>query len=561
MSTEKVPASRKVDLPYTLHREIAVLEAYQGTAGPAHVFLGKLCNLPALIGELMIVGDIDPNFFQIDVKFTMGQSVTDPALQQQIRDRADALWKEFRVQAATQQGLASKTRERYARALDSRLVANPHVDVKIAVRQGGEGGGDVPRLLGEDAALRKLNHRNIVRRYGRIKDPQMGPVLFVEHVPGKSLERIWRRRLERKQGPLPLAAVAHIAYQAAHALSYAHAQNVVHGELHPANLLIEDDSKDGKQKGVVKLVGFGGAGAAGATALPFSAPEQVREKASTPATDVYQLGSTLFALATGRLPYESANPDELKVALISPEPHPSRAHHFRADISPRFEAIIEGARDKDAAKRWGLAKVVEEITQLYASKIFSLDDAPKGSIAEELLVRVQTDLALKDYFRALEALDLSRDFLDGVPGARGLEVRLKHEQLLKQAEPYRESVEAVRRIQGQHVAPVDHLMEQLYQRYGRGEPILGEEDKGVMEDRGDGDMVIVKRSLIDGILAHTSAAIQELAAIPSDYVGDMHRRMVDRVSSQEEACSDLAKRMIRFGEDYIRLERVHPGGA
>ena len=64
----------------------------------------------------------------------------------------------------------------------------------------------------------------------------------------------------------------------------------------------------------------------------------------------------------------------------------------------------------------------------------------------------------------------------------------------------------------------------------------------------------MKRSLIDGILQHTSAAIQALATINADLVGDMHRRMVDRASSQEEACSDLAKRMIQFGDDYIQSE-------
>jgi len=95
------------------------------------------------------------------------------------------------------------------------------------------------------------------------------------------------------------------------------------------------------------------------------------------------------------------------------------------------------------------------------------------------------------------------------------------------------------------------MMEQLYARYGKGEPILTQKDKGVMKGDGD-DTVIVKRSLIDGILEHTAAAIQALGNINADHVGDMHRRLVDRASSQEEACSDLAKRMIRFGEDYIK---------
>jgi hypothetical protein len=104
-----------------------------------------------------------------------------------------------------------------------------------------------------------------------------------------------------------------------------------------------------------------------------------------------------------------------------------------------------------------------------------------------------------------------------------------------------------------HIAPVDHLMEELYSRYANNEPLLTDEDKGVTKVR-NGDTVIIKRSMIDGILAHTSAAIKELAAINAEMVGDMHRRMVDRASSQEEACSDLAKKMIQFGEDYIQTE-------
>jgi hypothetical protein len=188
---------------------------------------------------------------------------------------------------------------------------------------------------------------------------------------------------------------------------------------------------------------------------------------------------------------------------------------------------------------------------LYASKGFSLDDAPKGSIAEELIIRVQTDYALKDFYRALEALDLAKDFLDSVPGEKGAEVRRRFEALKVQLEPYREAVEATRLVQKRHVAPVDYMMEQLYARYAKGEPILTQKDKGVMKGDGE-DTVILKRSLIDGILEHTSTAIQKLGNINADNVGDMHRRLVDRASSQEEACSDLAKRMIRFGEDYIK---------
>jgi len=541
-----------VQLPYTLVNEIAVLDGYLGAAGPAHVFLAKLKNLPGLIAEMMIAGESDPNFFKIDYKFTIGKgAIEDEAVVRSIRERAETLWKEFRDIASAQPDQALKLRDEYLRVVDSRLVENPALAIKAPAHQGGSS-KDTDRLLGEDRALRRLNHRNIVRRYARVDDPTVGPCIMLEHVQGKTLDRIWRRRVENRQGPLPLSAVSHIAYQLGHALTHAHQQGVCHGELHPANILIEE-SPANKAKGVVKLAGFGGGGAGGASALPYAAPELVRDGKPTPATDVYQLGATLYVLATGRLPYEAPSPDDVRALLLSPQDHPTRVHHLRPEISPRFEALIEGAREKDEAKRWPLKKFVEELTQLYASKGFTLDDAPRGSIAEELLVRVQTDLALKDYFRAVEALDLVKDFLDGVQSGKSDEVRRKYETLKLAVEPYREAVEQLKTVMKKHITPVDHLMEELYSRYGNNEPLLTDEDKGVTKVT-NGDTVIVKRSMIDGILAHTSAAIQELATINADLVGDMHRRMVDRASSQEEACSDLAKKMIQFGEDYIQTE-------
>jgi len=62
----------------------------------------------------------------------------------------------------------------------------------------------------------------------------------------------------------------------------------------------------------------------------------------------------------------------------------------------------------------------------------------------------------------------------------------------------------------------------------------------------------VKRSLIDGNPgAHVGRDPRELSGINAEMVGaDMHRRMVEpRRAPQEEACSDLAKRMIQFGEE------------
>lgn len=551
--------NRKATLPIPLDRDIAVLEVYAGASDVAHVFHARLHNLPALLGEMMIAGETDPGLFGLTIPFTIGAGpVREEEQIRAIRGRAKELWEEWRNHMRSRPDEAARGRERYLRAIDVRLLSNPRVAVKVMRRDPPENldrQAMIQRFAGEDRALRKLNHRNIVRRYASIADPKVGPSILLEHVAGKSLDRIWRRRVERNLGPLPLPAVAHVAYQLARALHHAHHEGVVHGDIRPANVLIEDpppeDAGAARTRGLIKLAGFGVPRPSGREALPFAAPEQARGSAAGPATDVYQLGVTLYVLVTGRLPLEGAGAEQMVEFLLGSDPPPNRVHHLRSEVSPKFEALIEGAREKDPAKRWPLERVLEAVTQVYASRAFTLQDVSSSSIAEELLERVQTNAAIKDFFRVAEALDLVREFLEGVPPDKEEGVRRRYEQLSQQFAPHWEAVTALRRIQKEHISPVDEIMEELYGRYGRGEPLLTDEEKGVHRDTGT-EMVVERRSLIDYVLFHTAAAVQELSAINPELVGEMHRKMVDRASSQEEACSDLARREIAFGDDFSR---------
>src|ERR1043166_5301472 len=148
---------RKAQLPITLNRQIAVLEARLGRVGSSEIYRGRIHNAPGLIGELIIAGETDPGVFELPIKFTMGQGpIVEGDEVAQIRKKADELWQEYREQARTNPSRAAELRERYLRVIDSRLVENPLVLVKTL------GPKDSDR--GEDRALRRLNHRNIVRR-------------------------------------------------------------------------------------------------------------------------------------------------------------------------------------------------------------------------------------------------------------------------------------------------------------------------------------------------------------------------------------------------------------
>lgn len=538
-------------LPFALDREVAILEAYLGTIGVGHVYQARLENLPGFLGELMVAGEADPGLLGLPISFTMGKGpLEDESKVRAIRARADELWKEYRILRERVPDQAAPLRGRYLKGIDARLDSPPAVTVKVLRRVSGSS-DDLQewglQFAREDAALRRLNHRSILRRYGCVTDSRLGPCLVVERSEGKSLERIWRHRMERGKGPLPLAAVAHIAYQLGRALAHAHVEGVVHGDLRPANIHIEEASQDTKSKGIVKVSGFGVEGTAGPMA--YAAPEQVRDGVSTMRTDVYQFGVTLYVLATGQMPFELEDPETVRARLLSPDPHANRVHHFRPEIAARFEAMIEGAREKDPEKRLTTDRVLQAVTELYSSKSFSLDGGPRATLAEELLGRARTNAALKDFYRAVEALDLAGDFIKGVPLDRGGDVLQRYDELARELEPARAAVEAIRSVHRKHIAPVDRVMEELYRRYGRGEALLTDDEKGVIEEVGS-ETVVKKRSLLDWILQHTAEAIKELASVDPELVGPMHRKMADRASSQEVAASDLAARMVKFGEDF-----------
>lgn len=558
------PAALLARLPIALKGGAAVLESYVGTGGMAHVFQARLENLPALIAELILAGEADPGNLGLDIPFRYGQGpITKEEYVQAVRERAVKLWEEFQAK-----GSPSELRDKYYRAVDSRLLKNPAVAVKV-LRREGMSKEELSRCAGrfrcEDYALRRLNHKNIIRRYACIQDAELGPCLFLERLEGRTLDEVLKRQRDKNLGPLPLPAVAHYAYQLAHALAHAHQHGVVHGDIKPGNILSEkptpEELAQKRAQGGVKLLDFGLSRPVGGDpparvegSIPYVAPEQLRREAPSPASDVYQFATTLFVLMTGRPPYEGLSPEEFRAEVLKPGPHPARLHHLRPDISPRFEAVVEGARDKDPEKRWPLTKVLEEVAQIYAGREFTVEGSKKAHIAEELLTRAQTNGAIKDWYRAVEALDLAAGFLDAVPKAKTADVRHRFEKLVEQFAPHKAAIETVKRIQREHIQPVDHLMEELYDRYGKGKPLLTEDEKGVIKEDREGTETVIKRSLIDGILGHTHAAIEELAKIDPDLVGDIHRKVVDRASSQEVAATDLITREIQFGQDYRRTQ-------
>ncbi|MFQ5615594.1 MAG: serine/threonine-protein kinase, partial [Anaerolineales bacterium] len=131
--------------------------------------------------------------------------------------------------------------------------------------------------------------------------------LLERYVDGPTLKQITR---QQKGEPLPLEDILSYLKALSAALGYAHAHEVVHCDMKPGNVMVD-------QGGVIYLTDFGIArhaestvttlGVAGTPA--YMAPEQIREDPVSPATDVYALGVMLFEMLTGQRPFKGSEGD------------------------------------------------------------------------------------------------------------------------------------------------------------------------------------------------------------------------------------------------------------
>jgi serine/threonine protein kinase len=174
------------------------------------------------------------------------------------------------------------------------------------------------------------------------------PWLATAYVPGPSL-----RQAVIEHGPLPLPAVFRLLAGVAEGLAAVHACDLVHRDLTPANVLLADDGP--------RVIDFGIAHAAAATSLTrtglrvgtpaYMAPEQVRGRSATPATDVFALGHLAVFAATGHPAFGEGNQDALFYRITSEPPNLD-------DCPGELRDIAERCLAKDGGQRPALDEIV-----------------------------------------------------------------------------------------------------------------------------------------------------------------------------------------------------------
>jgi eukaryotic-like serine/threonine-protein kinase len=217
----------------------------------------------------------------------------------------------------------------------------------------------VERFRREARAVAQLTHPNIVTVIDRGEQEGRQFIVF-EFVEGQNLKEL------SAQGPLDPREAIRLALQVARALSFAHDRGLVHRDVKPQNVLLNED---GQAKvtdfGIARSLDVHGVTQTGTVlgTSDYIAPEQARGQKVDPRTDIYSLGAVLYELLTGEVPYAGDNFVAVAMRHVQ-EPAPSVLEH-RPDCPLRLDLAVQRAMAKDPADRF--ASMTELCAELEAS--------------------------------------------------------------------------------------------------------------------------------------------------------------------------------------------------
>lgn len=314
---------------------------------------------------------------------------------------------------------------------------DPHLERRVAIKtiavQGlsDEGARDYEiRFRTEAHSCARLQHPHIVSVYDAGRDGETA-YLVMEYVEGQDL------KYHLDQGVrFTLDQTLRIMRELLSALAYAHAQNVVHRDVKPGNLLIEANGR-------VKLSDFGvariqDAGDATRTrglmvgTLKYMSPEQVQGQSVDPRADLFSAGIVLYQLLTGRQPFVGDSEFAIIAQIVGVDPPAPSAIH--PTLPAAIDAVVACALAKDCEQRYASAQAFDDALALACGLASDRSTVPppglmglgSGAIARTSpsfigpvgVSTVTQELELvywKDVRDSDDALDL-QGFLDRFPG-------------------------------------------------------------------------------------------------------------------------------------------------
>ena len=216
----------------------------------------------------------------------------------------------------------------------------------------------VKRFNREAKAVTSLSHPNIVSIYD-VENEGDFYYLILEYVEGMTLKDYMA-----KNPKMPVETIVHIAKQIADGLSHAHQNGIIHRDIKPQNILMNNDL-------TCKITDFGIARAYGDTTLTqtnqmlgtvyYLSPEQARGNVATAQSDIYSLGILIFEMITGQIPFKGES--AVAIALKHLQEELPEIDKYRENVPQSVKNIVLQATMKNPNERYISSKeLVEDLT-------------------------------------------------------------------------------------------------------------------------------------------------------------------------------------------------------
>ncbi|MDP1560828.1 MAG: serine/threonine-protein kinase [Pirellulaceae bacterium] len=246
------------------------------------------------------------------------------------------------------------------RAFDREL--NRPVAIKILAPHLATVGAARRRFIREAQAAAAVVHPNVVPIHAVHADADH-PFLVMTYVPGCSLQEF-----VRQQGPLETKVIVRIAQQVASGLAAAHRQGLVHRDIKPGNILLEN----GLNRALITDFGLARAADDAASQTGWLAgtphymsPEQAACGELDGRSDLFSLGCVLYFVATGREPFRGSQPLAIMNQIANQKPLPVRS--VNSDISQVLAQVIERLLEKKPSDRFQSAAELSDFLEQYVA--------------------------------------------------------------------------------------------------------------------------------------------------------------------------------------------------
>jgi len=219
------------------------------------------------------------------------------------------------------------------------------VALKLLYQRFAEDPGFVERFRREAQAAAGLQHPNVVSVYDR-GSYDGTYYIAMEYLPGRSL-----KQLIRQEAPLDPVRAIDITLQILKAARFAHRRGVIHRDLKPHNVIVDDQDN-------AKVTDFGiaRAGASDMTetgsimgTAQYLSPEQAQGHAVSAGSDLYSIGVVLYEMLTGRVPFDAESAVTIALKHVSEAPPPMTV--INPSVPPELDQVVMWALNKNPVDR------------------------------------------------------------------------------------------------------------------------------------------------------------------------------------------------------------------